>query len=285
VNKFGRTDAMPISPPNAYMDRASIPYQTHLPLAVYTNVAAIEAANHSGDSNFWRKLYPPMELIECHYGSVNLMYDNNVLSMGDVMGSDDSPTIEMRRPKPHHRGFIDTNFTPQSKAAGRVRMLAFGVSVRVMTSRTIEMACRLVSRVAHGFGTGIGGWVLRCMGFTSIITGSNVVALVNEWGKMCEYNMPTVHVFESARVVVISITSGVLIRPVRTRMIKGKFVREGPVVDSMCVYHSDTMRYLKRSFPDPVTEPMQFTACMLLLFPFYRFTTEPRANLGMQMVM
>lgn len=285
VNKYGNVGAMPISPPNAFMERSSIPYQAGLPLAVYTNVAAVEAANHSADSNFWRNLYPPLELIECHYGSANLMYDNNVLSMGEAMGSDDSPFIEMRRPSEHHRGFIDTNFTPQSKGAGRVRMLAFGVSIRVMTKRTVEMACKLLSAVGHSIGTGFGDWVLRCMGFTSFVTSQDVIKIVNEWKNMCEFNMPTVHVFTSMKVIVISITSGVLIRPVRTSIVGGKFVKQGPFVDSMCIYHSDTMKYLDVRFPDPEIESMQFTASILLLFPFHRFTTEPRPNLGMQMIM
>ena len=59
---------------------------------MYTNIAAIEAANHSGDSNFWRNLYAAMEMIECHCGSINFMYDN-VLSTESSMADDDSPAI------------------------------------------------------------------------------------------------------------------------------------------------------------------------------------------------
>ena len=285
INMYEGRYISPIRPPNELIHRTVLAYRHHGPLLVYTNVAAIEAANHSGDSNFWRNLYPPMDLVECHYGLAGLLYDNSVLSMGDSVGKDESTDIETRRPKPYHRGFMDVCFTPQSKGAGRVRMLSFGVTIRVMTTSTIKLACRLISTIGVRVGTGFGDWILRCMGFTTAITHRDVVAIINEWKTMCEFNMPTVHVFESLKTVVLSITSGVLIRPLRTIVSGSEFVRQGPYVDSMCVYHSDTMRYLGMSFPKPEVEVMQFTCTSSLLIPFFRWTTEPRPNLGIQMMM
>ena len=285
VNRFNGEGVAPITPPNAFIERSSYAYQSHGPLLVYTNTAAIEAANYSGDSNFWRSLFPPMELIDCHYGLAGLLYDNNVISMGDMCGTDENAVVENRVPKAHHRGFIDVCFTPQSKGAGRVRMLAFGVSIRIATRRTVTMACKLISTVKCQIGTGFGDWVLRCMGFTTTITIEDVTAIVSAWKIMNEFNMPTVHVFEKMKVVVISIASGVLIRPVRTIVTEAKFARQGPFVDSMCVYHSDTMRFAGLTFPDPEIEPMQFSSTSCLIIPFFRWTTEPRINLGIQMTM
>lgn len=285
INKYGNTSMIPIKPPNQYLLRSSLVYQKRGPLSVYTNVAVIEAANHSADSNFWRSLYPPMELIDCHYGLAGLLYDNNVLSMGSKVGSDDSPNLENRRPSQFHRGFVDVCFTPQSKGAGRVRMLTFGVSIRIMTRRTIKLACTLLDKITSQLGNGYGDWVLRCMGFTTFITLEDVIQIVSVWKSMCEFNMPTVHVFEKEKVLVISIASGTLIRPIRTYVNGGAFVREGPFVDSMCIYHSDTMRFLKVCFPSPVSEGMQFAATSALIISFHRWGTEPRVNLGIQMTM
>jgi len=283
INRYKGVDTKPVRPPNPYMERSSLGYQNHTPLSVYTNVAVIEAANHSGDSNFWRTLYTPMELIDCHYGHEGLFYDNNILSMGTSTGSDDSPVIEMRNPSPDHRGFIDVVFTPQSKGAGRVRVLASGVSIRVMTSKTIQMACSLLSTIAGQMGTGFGDWVLRCMGFTTMVTHNDVINITKRWATMCEFNMPTVHVFENFKTIVISINSGVLIRPVRTFVKDREFVRQGPFVDSMAVYHSDTLKYAKVSWPKHDVEIKQFIATSVQCIPFYAFTMEPRSNLGMQM--
>lgn len=283
VNRFKGLDSKPIRPPNVYIDKTALAYQASTPLCVYTNIAVIEAANYSGDSNFWRTLYAPMELIDCHYGYEGLFYDNNVLSMGSSVGTDDSPAIEMRHPNPNHRGFLGPVFTPQSKGAGRVRMLAPGVSIRVMTRRTVELASRLISAVTHQMGSGFGDWVLRCMGFTTLISYQDVVAVVDEWKTMCEFNMPTLHVFASLKVVVISISSGVLIRPLRTFVKDREFVRQGPFVDSMSVYHSDTMKVANLNFPKHTVEIKQFIETSVQCVPFYMFTTEPRSNLGMQM--
>lgn len=285
VNRYDNKDVRPIRAPNIFMDRSSVVYELHAPLSVYTNVAAIEAANHSADSNFWRTLYPPMELIECHYGLAGLLYDNNVLSMGQMAGADENPAIEVRKPNKFHRGFIDVCFTPQSKGAGRVRLLSFGVSIRVMTRRTVKLACDIISAVGPQVANGVGDWVLRCMGFTTVITDEDVHSMVNTWKNMCEFNMPTVHVFESRKVIVISITSGVLIRPLRTLVSKSKFTRQGPFVDSMCVYHSDTMRYLGATFPRHDTEVTQFSSTSCLLINHFAWATEPRVDLGIQMTL
>jgi len=285
VNRFENREMVPTAPPNMFMARTSFAYQSHGPLLAYTNTAATEAANYSGDSVFWRSLFPPMEPIDCHYGLAGLLYGNNVISMGDSCGSDDNAVIEVRTPKADHRGFIDVCFTPQSKGAGRVRMLAFGVSIRTMTKRTVVLASRLISVVGCQIGTGFGDWVLRCMGFTTMITLDDVMKIVTEWKTMNEFNMPTVHVFENLKVIVISITSGVLIRPMRTIVSNGEFIRQGPFVDSMCVYHSDTMKFANLTFPDPEIEPMQFSSTSCLIVPFFRWTTEPRINLGIQMTM
>ncbi len=285
INRYNNADTKPITPPNEFMSRSSAVYSLHAPLSVYTNIAAIEAANYSGDSNFWRSLYPPMELIDCHYGLAGLLYDNSVLSMGQMTGDDDNPSIENRKPNKFHRGFVDVCFTPQSKGAGRVRMLTFGVSIRVATARTIKLACVIMSAVGFQVVSGIGDWVLRCMGFTTMITFEDVVSMVSVWKNMCEFNMPTLHVFESKKVVVISIASGVLIRPVRTFVNERKFVRQGPFVDSMCVYHSDTMKYLNVIFPRFDVEPMQFNSTSVLIINYHAWTTEPRVNLGIQMTM
>lgn len=284
INMYGGRDINPETPSNRYMIRASNVYRDHGPLCVYTNVAVTEATNHSGGSDFWRSLYPPMELISCHYSPWGVIEDNTLVSLGDVTGSDEMCTIENRRPRDDHDGFLDPYYTPQSKASGRVRLLTAGVTVRVMTTETITMAIRIMSAASHQIGNGFGDWVLRCGGFTTSVSGPDVDRMMNVWRNMNQFNMPTMHVFRSAKVVVISIVSGVLIRPVRLSVVSGKFVMEGPFVDSMCVHHSDTMSYLDTVFPKSGCENEQLVCAVARCVPFSAFATEPRTGLGIGMM-
>lgn len=267
------------------MTKAASQYATWGPLCVYTNLAVTEAANHSSDNRFWRNLFKPLELLDCHYGLYGLLYDNSALSMGIVSGDDDSADIEGRKPSPYHRGFVGTSYTPQSKGAGRVRMLVFGCTIRVTTQRTIELACEIMSVLKCSIGIGFGDWILRCMGFCCVVTIEEVFAMLDVWKSMCEPNMPTMHVFRDSKVVTISTSSGVLIRPMRTFAHDGKFSFEAPFVDTMTVYHSDTLDFINKRFPDHRYEPEQFLEITALTVPFSMWTTEPRVALATQMLM
>lgn len=276
----------PIHPPTDLMYRTALCYRGKTPLTVYTNLAVLEAQNHSGNSNFWRSLYPPLEAVDRHYATPGIMHDNILLSVGDSAGSDDNANPSDRRPSMDTGGFIDTTVTPQSKAAGRVRVLAFSTSIRVMTKRTLGLAYELMSGLMNMPGVGIGEWVLRCMGFCCRITNQDVMSILDKWKKMNERNMPTVHVFLNAKVIVISVASGTVVRPMRWHVINNEFIYEGPYVDTMTVYHSDTLRVLNMSFPSREHEPRQYANMITLTYaPFSAFTTEPRPNLAEQMIL
>lgn len=276
----------PIAPPTALMYKTALCYELNTPLTMYTNLAVLEAQKHSGNSSFWKSLYEPMESVERHYTTPGIMYDNILLSIGDMAGSDDKAEIKNRNPSMHTGGFLDTIVTPQSKASGRVRVLAAGTSIRVMTKRTIQMAYELMSGLTNAIGIGIGDWVLRCMGYCCKINFEDVKRIVDKWKNMNERNMPTLHVFMNAKVIVISISSGTVLRPMRLHVIGDKFVYEGPYVDTMTVYHSDTLKIAKMKFPSRELEPQQYANIITLTYaPFSAFTTEPRPNLAAQMML
>ncbi len=275
---------VPFVPTTMQMQTCANCYSTRSPLSVYTNLAVLECADHFPDSTFWRALYQPLEPVDKHYGLYGLLYDNTVLSIGSKAGDDNSADIEARSPSPFTRGFLDVCFTPQSKSAGRVRTLCAGVSIRIMTSKTIEMVKTIMSQICSGSGIGFGDWLVRCFGFTCSVTVDDVHKMVNKWKTMCEYDMPTLHVFESQKVITVSASSGVLTRPVRTIAFGGSFMKEGPFVDSMCVYHSDTLKFANINFPSFVYESEQYFNVASLTVPFAAWTTEPRLNIGVQML-
>lgn len=276
----------PVAPPSELMYRSALCYERSAPLTVYTNLAVLEAQNHSGNSSFWRSLYAPLESVERHYSTPGIMYDNILLSVGDMAGDDDRADLKSRTPAEDTGGFLDVIVTPQSKAAGRVRLLAFPSSIRLMTKRTIQLAYELMSGLTNMMGIGIGDWVLRCMGFCCRVTFDDVKVILSKWKNMNERNMPTVHVFMSAKVIVISVASGTVIRPMRWHVIDNRIVYEGPYVDTMVVYHSDTLKLLGMKFPSRELEPKQYMNIITLTYaPFSAFTTEPRPNLAAQMLL
>jgi hypothetical protein len=278
------TQVYPLLPESDLLRRASEVYRETGPLCAYNNQAVTEAMNHSSDNSFWQSLYPLLEDVECHYGLYGLIHDNTVISLGQAAGDDIEPNLEQRNPKKEHEGFVDPVFTPQSKSSGKVRALVFGTSKRIMTRRTIDIATKILSVLRFPRSIEAKLWIVRCMGFCTTASESEVRSMVAEWKKYHEINMPTVHVFESTKVFVVSVATGVVLRHMRWKVASKRFVFEGPLVDSMTVHKSDTMRFAGLSFPDRVTEPEQYFNAAVLTITFGAWTADPRLNLGLQML-
>jgi hypothetical protein len=116
-------------------------------------------------------------------------------------------------------------------------------------------------------------------GCTSTIEHSDVVSIVRTWSEYCEYDMSMIHIFNSAKVVVISASSGVLMRPIRLQIDRAEFV-EGPYIDTTCIYHSDTIKYLQRELPRHDEECDQMASSLIMMISFFSFAMEPRIGLG-----
>jgi len=56
-----------------------------------------------------------------------------------------------------------------------------------------------------------------------------------------------------------------LIRPMRLTIVGPKFKFEGPHVDTMCVYHSDTMKYLNKLFPSCALESNHMASVLTMM--------------------
>ena len=122
------------------------------------------------------------------------------------------------------------------------------------------------------------------MGFYCEASQQDMRRIVNIWRTMCEVNMPTVHVLEKEKVVVVSIATGTVIRPLRTKVIGSRIICEGPYVDTTTVYYTTMLSMAGITFPDVKEEPEQFFNATVLTIPFAAWTSEPRPNLGVQML-
>lgn len=83
----------------------------------------------------------------------------------------------------------------------------------------------------------------------------------------------------------ISITSDVSLRPIRMILEDKKLKIKRPMVNSMCVYHFNTMKYINRSFSDVEREVNQYSSMISQLFPYYMHSTVPKQSLAIQISM
>ncbi|OAP53871.1 hypothetical protein AYL99_11893 [Fonsecaea erecta] len=62
-------------------------------------------------------------------------------------------------PKPDQDGFLDSCYTPSSKSSGKVRTFAVGVSMRIKTRRTIEVASSILAVLKRPNGIAPKNWL------------------------------------------------------------------------------------------------------------------------------
>ena len=158
------------------------------------------------------------------------MHDNSTVSLRAAVGENE-PNIGERVPKKEHTGFLEACYTPSSKAAGKVRTLAFSVTKRVRTRRTIQIAVDVLSVLRRPTGMVPKEWVVRCEGICTMVTERAVMMMVDVWRRISEPNMPVLHVFAGKKVVVLSTAQGALIRPVRWK------VTRNTATDRYCCSH------------------------------------------------
>ena len=271
-------------PMTALMKKASDVYRDTNPLTLYNYHMMMEAMDHTSDSGFWQSLYPVLKKVKRNYGMYGLLHDNTVLSLGKAAGLDIKLNLEERCPRRDHSGFLDVCYTPQSKVAGKIRWTVIRVTTRVRTTHTFEVTKKILLPVTHMAEVINRNWVLRLGGVCTMITLSVAQAIAKAWKNICELNMPVIHIFTSKKTIVVSTAPRTLIRLVRTKVVAQRFVAEGPYIDTVAVYHSDTMSFCGVNFPAPENKPEQFFALATLTVPFAAWTTEPRLNLGLQML-
>ena len=60
---------------------------------------------------------------------------------------------------------MDACFTPQSKSAGKIRSFVMGVSMRIITVRTISLAKRILYGIQRKTSNEKTDWIMCRMGF------------------------------------------------------------------------------------------------------------------------
>jgi hypothetical protein len=276
----------PYKPVGEHQKKVVRAYKNNAPLTVYTS-QAIKEVGMVRAVNFWTMVYRDLDKIKCHHGLYGILHDNAIVSMGPLAGADMEPNLEGRRPHPGHRGFLDACFAPQSTASGSARLMVAGVTIRFPTDKLFENVRKIIDCFSLAPDDVHDGekWTIKCMGVYMVAYKQEVMHALKMWSRMEGREMPTMHAFVKEKLLVISVAMGTLVRPLVVDPVAEDFVGKGPMIDTTIAHgHCDTLSMLRLRFPDISTDPDQFFSACVLTIPFYAWTTEPRLNLGLQML-
>ncbi|GKT67215.1 hypothetical protein ColTof4_13602 [Colletotrichum tofieldiae] len=129
-------------------------------------------------------------------------------------------------------------------------------------------------------------WVLFWKGLACRVTYDSVLAMVDSVeGHVRGHDMSVMQIFEPVKVVAISSVSGVLIRSMKSRAHEATLEFKGPLGRQ---YRGIPQRHVE--VPEHEIhlvrgEARQLVSFLLLSEAFYKWSTEPRENPGMQMAL
>ncbi len=237
------------------------------PLSASTTHAAMEKDHYinsaSYDSTY---LYPHNAAISI--GLIGSLHDNQCIDMSP--GEDRIPDMNNRSYKTdEYIGYICAGHTSHSTEAGRVRRVTCSTRVRILTEDTISqldnIACDITNNTDNNSSD---RWTIFCMGIYCEISYAHVIKLCSAH-RILSLTEPTkfsLHITESKKLVIISISCGTLI----------KQASNGYWADNVETYKSSKIRNSIRPRID--TEGAdQARACFSAYFGLITYMNENRA--------
>ena len=145
-------------------------------------------------------------------GLIGTMRNNQQIDLA-LERDNEQPNIEKRMDMLDIPGFLCSGYTPHSNEVGRVRAVCDHVSIRVLNARCVRMlerclsACSTVSNEKNE-------WLLFCMGEMTYCSTKAVLKLRDMLVSLSSVspNAATVHVNVETHTVLVSVSSGVLLR-------------------------------------------------------------------------
>lgn len=242
------------------------------PLSANTVHAAMEAG-HYRNTVAYRSIFLYPHNAAMSVGLIGSLHDNQCIDMSPKEENRKLPDMDARTYKDDFIGFICAGHTSHSEEAGRVRRVACSVDIRLLTEDTILelgiVADKMgVKRQDYDNDKSESSWLVFCMGIYCSITSSELEILCSEH-RLLSLSGPTtfsLHIDAGARVVVISIASGTLV----------KQCSNGYWADNIEVYHSSR---LKHGIRPVISEsgPDQHRACFSAYFNLIPYISSDRA--------
>ena len=258
----------------------SIESATFYPLHVFTSIAVWEMPRQLALEPLWRFLYDGLDTYSRRPGLFGTLHDNTLVDvrpyeMSDVGGPKERD-IEARRTREEWSGFVDCAFTTFSLEAGRIRSVVDGCMYRCFTVVTYRQASMLLDLVGTDISTAEQkDWTFRFSTKSTLISDSCVAAMLSLWRAFDSYNSPSLHIFESERVVLLHVMSGCLLKRVPCLMPRG-FVW----VDSLAYNTPGMLELLTRLPRLPRNDVRDNTRTLFHLFPFFADDEPPRPGLA-----
>jgi RNA polymerase Rpb2, domain 6 len=236
-----------------------------VPLSANISHAAMEA-DHYG-SSIYSKIFLYPHNAAPSTGLIGSLHDNQCIDMSPGE-QNKQPNIELRSFKPEYIGYICAGHTSHSTEAGRVRRVACSVRVRILTPHTIEELRTLLDSRTDTVNTRADRWTLFCMGIYCTISADEFKNICRNYRRLslAGYVSFSLHINDDIKLVVISISSGTLV----------KHTSNGYHADNIQTYRSSPVSYSIK----PVihkTGKDQHRACFSAFFNLIPYISSNRA--------
>ncbi|KAJ3220938.1 hypothetical protein HK099_003897 [Clydaea vesicula] len=295
---FSNTRLMQIDRNNVVMNRVISCYRFQ-PLHIFSDIAIHEIAQHPTGIEIWRRLFDNIEDFTRRPGIFGIIHDNSIIDIRpydhDSEIINDSRNIEARLTQDHWSGFIDCTYTPMSLEAGRIRSVVHGCKYRVMTSITIKMAKSILNLVRSGikFNTASNknitaeDWIFYCCGKACIITAECAMDIVELWRSFRSHNAPSIHAFNSIRIMVMTVSSGCIMKPINAKYGLNDYnVWDNAMWVDSIVYNTPGMLEFMTGYKRLDTNnPFDNVKMGIHLIPFFLDDEPPRPALATSMSM
>lgn len=244
----------------------------------------MEAAGSKTDA--WShipKVFPSMAV---HYGLYGTLYDNNVISMtlpGDKYQGDESRDQYAKSfPKDCEAGFIDCVYTPASESAGSRRLFVHGTHLRVQTRDLLSTVYKLVKLIVED-ETSL--HTFHWYGVIVHLTEKSCIDIIN-YVRRNQIGDVTVYVLEDPYIISVNSASGAIMRPPYTNTsgpaVSGDSDNSLSIMVDSVTFHNPELSVYNVEVP-PLSEPQQYVATILLLFPYTFHGQPPRPLLAVSM--
>lgn len=251
------------------------------PIHAFNSISIEEADPLLETDSIWRKLYDTQITFTRHPGLYGTLHDNSLIDVRPYEDDDElgSFSVELRKSKQEWLGFIDCTYTPGSVEAGRIRSLVHMVRYRSMSPYTIQCALDLLECcIPDDPRSEV--WTFFMLGYTKMISERNVRDMIERWLGQYGPNAPSLHVFESKKVVTISISPGCLVRPLSVVDISSNFNPDQHKWIDSVIYHNQTMLQSYGFLYEMNQSPLEYMRTFCHLVPYILWDEPPRPLLA-----
>lgn len=220
------------------------------------------------------------------YGKIycNMLIHLNIFDEDDPKDSA-SRDISLRAVKECRKLFLDCSYTPSSTDAGVTRALVYGVLYRTIDEELIANTTKILMSVCSSIDTidrpkSKFGWTLYFCGHSVKMPSKLVDEIVRIRASQKGPQCPSVWIYEDLKLVVLSISNGCLMRPLRLYMDPTENEKE-TYFDSHMIRNK---RFVSSVIIDSVmSETLNHCNVMFRLIPYFEYAVSPRHNLGIGM--